>query len=398
MKKIIIILFLLLFLAPFSSLAQTEGNENSELDPALTNEGQDISETGTTQTQEPPVIDSQEELFIAKVVEIIEEKEITREDQSKAIQQNLKLIGLEGTYKGKEIIFNGISEIDVVSSNVYKKGDKVLVSHVKTIENEDEFYIQDFVRTDYIYILCFMFAAIIIIIGKKKGFMALLSLVLSFIVILKLILPFILKGYNPVWVATFGGVIILGIIIYVTEGFNVKSHLATISVFASLLVTSVLSVIFTNLTKITGMAQEESSFLIGETSFPIDFKGLLLAGIIIGAIGVLDDIIIGQIQSVSELKKANPNLSTKQLFRSAFKVGNSHLSAIINTLFLTYSGAALPLLLLFVINSQSGLTISHAINNEVITTEIIRTLVGSIGVALSMPISTYLASLYFSRK
>ena len=184
MKKIIIILFLLLFLAPFSSLAQTEGNENSELDPALTNEGQDISETGTTQTQEPPVIDSQEELFIAKVVEIIEEKEITREDQSKAIQQNLKLIGLEGTYKGKEIIFNGISEIDVVSSNVYKKGDKVLVSHVKTIENEDEFYIQDFVRTDYIYILCFMFAAIIIIIGKKKGFMALLSLVLSFLLFL----------------------------------------------------------------------------------------------------------------------------------------------------------------------------------------------------------------------
>jgi uncharacterized membrane protein len=113
---------------------------------------------------------------------------------------------------------------------------------------------------------------------------------------------------------------------------------------------------------------------------------------IIGAIGVLDDIILGQIEAVDSIRLANPKLPPKKVFKLAYKVGNTHLGAIINTLFLTYAGAALPLLLLLIINQQTGLSMSRALNTESITTEIVRTLVGSIGVMASMPIATFLAS------
>jgi uncharacterized membrane protein len=194
-----------------------------------------------------------------------------------------------------------------------------------------------------------------------------------------------------------GGLLILTVIIYLTEGFKKKSHIAIISVLLSLAVTLVLSVVFTKLTKLSGLSQEEATFLIGMTKIPINFQGLLLAGFIIGAIGVLDDIIIGQIEAVEQIKEANPSLQPKKVFSLAYKVGNTHLGAIINTLFLTYAGAALPLLLLFVLNEDAGLTFSRLINTEVISTEIVRTLVGSIGVMLSMPIATFLASIKFKK-
>jgi uncharacterized membrane protein len=125
---------------------------------------------------------------------------------------------------------------------------------------------------------------------------------------------------------------------------------------------------------------------------------LLLAGFLIGAVGVLDDVVVGQIEAVRQIKEANPFMSFWKLFRSAYKVGNTHLSAIVNTLFLVYAGASLPLLILFSLGENSSITFSGALNNELIATEIVRTLVGSIGVALSIPISTLLAAKWLKIK
>jgi len=249
-----------------------------------------------------------------------------------------------------------------------------------------------------LYILTIVFAVIVVVAGRSKGVKALISLVLSFFVIIKLILPQILAGSNPLVVGVIGAFLILAIMIYLTGGFNQKSHLAIVSVLLSLVATMVLSVIFTNLTRLTGMAQEEAAFLIGIGKQAIDFKGLLLAGILIGTVGVLDDVIVGQIEAVEQIKEANPDLSKVEVFRRAYKIGNTHLGAIINTLFLTYAGASLPLLLLFVVHQQPFLSVSSVINNEIIATEIVRSLVGSVGVALSLPVSTYLASNYLKIK
>lgn len=365
-KKIFLIIFIFLAIFPILVFAQT----------------QDEFKTPT------------DRVFKAKVINIIEEKIIERDDGSKSLQQNLLLRGLEKEWKNKELEHRGISDLDVAGANTYKIGDKVMVSEVKNLNGKTDYYITDLVRTGYLFWLVLLFSFIIIIICKKKGAKSLVSLVVSFFIILKFIIPQIMKGASPLTVGVFGALLILAIIIYLTEGWNRKSHISVISVFFSLTAIFLLSWIFTNLTRLTGLAQEEAIFLLGANNGNMDFRGLLLTGILIGAVGVLDDVIVGQVESVRQIKKANPDLTNRQVFKSAYEVGNTHLGAIVNTLFLTYAGASLPLLLLFYMSPTGVVSFSQVLNNELIATEIVRTLVGSIGVALSMPISTFLASIW----
>jgi uncharacterized membrane protein len=339
-----------------------------------------------------------EKVFKARIIKIVEEKTITRDDGSQALQQNLLLRGLEKEWKDKEIEHLGISDLDVASANTYKVGDKVMVSEVENLDGSTDYYIVDFVRSGYLFWLALIFSIVIIIIGKKKGIKSLISLAVSFYIIIKFIIPKIMSGSSPLLVGVLGALIILAIIIYLTEGWNRKSHIAVVSVFFSLLATFILSWIFTHLTRLTGLAQEEATFLLGANNGMMDFKGLLLAGILIGAVGVLDDVIVGQVESVRQIRKANPDLNNGQIFKSAYEVGNTHLGAIVNTLFLTYAGASLPLLLLFYMNPAGVVSFTQVINNEMVATEIVRTLVGSIGVALSMPISTLLATIWMKNK
>lgn len=336
--------------------------------------------------------------FKAEVIEIIEEEEKNREDNSTYIQQDLRLLALEGEREGEEFVYNGISEIDVATNKIYEVGDKVFVDVFQDPTSDNEIvYVVDYVRSTPLYLLGAIFVLAVILIGRFKGVRALVSLFISFVIIIKFIIPQILQGRDPFIISLIGGVLIMTFIIYLTEGWKRKSHLAILSVLLSLSLTLLLSVIFVNLTRLTGLSQEEAVFLIGLGESAINFKGLLLAGMLIGAIGVLDDIIIGQIESVERIKEANPQISPKKSFELAYKIGNTHLGAIVNTLFLTYAGAALPLLLIFSLGQETGLSISRAINSEIITTEIVRTLVGSIGVMASMPIATFLAAYGFKR-
>lgn len=330
--------------------------------------------------------------FKARIVRILEEREINRADGSKSIQQNLQMIGLENQWKNKTIESHGVSDIDVPSAHTYDVGDTVLVSAVQNDIGSTDFYVLDFIRTKYLYLLTFIFALVIILIGKMKGVKSLISLVVSFFVIIGFIVPRIVAGNSPLLIGILGALAILAAIIYLTEGWNRKSHIALICVLVSLLVTFGLSWIFAILTRLTGMAQEETIFLLGTNNGQINFQGLLLAGILIGAVGVLDDIIIGQIEAVKQIKKANPRLVNNAVYKAGYKIGNTHLGTMVNTLFLTYAGASLPLLLLAHFGNSGVVSFEQIINNELIATEIVRTLVGSIGVALAMPISTFLAT------
>ncbi len=369
LNKTIIIIFFIALLFPASSIAQEEVDD----------------------------LNYEEKIFKAGVIKVLEEKNIERADGSTALQQNLLLRGFEKEWRNKEVTFYGISDIDMAGANNYRVGDTVLVSEVKNIDGQIDYYIIDLVRTGYLFWLAAIFVLVIVIIGKKKGFKALLSLVVSFIVIVKFIVPNILNGSSPIVAGVLGSLIIMAVIIYITEGWNKKSHISIASVFLALIIIFCLSSIFTYLTRLTGLAEEEAVFLLGSSGGLIDFKGLLLAGILIGAVGVLDDIIVGQVESVKQISLANPNLSKREVFKSAYEVGNTHLGAIVNTLFLTYTGASLPLLLLFYINPTGTVSFGQVINNELIATEIVRTLVGSIGVALAMPISTILAVTYYKK-
>lgn len=335
-----------------------------------------------------------QEIFEAKVTKILDERQIDRGDGTLKTQQNLLLIGKEGQWKDKEINYEGISDLDIAGSNVYEVGDRVLVQKIVDSDNGERFFIMDYVRSGKLALLAFLFALVIFLIGGKKGGRALFGLILSFFIILEFIIPRIIAGNNPLVISLLGSFMILIAIIYLSEGINKKSNLGLLSVLLSLSATLFLSWLFVHLTRLTGLSSEDAVFLIGMGDNAIDFRGLLLAGMLVGAVGVLDDVVIGQMEAIKQIKEANPELNVWQVFKMGYKVGNTHLGAIVNTLFLTYAGASLPLLLLFTFGQSEGLTFIQAINNEMVATEIVRTLSGSIGIALSMPIATYLGAKY----
>jgi len=331
-----------------------------------------------------------EEIFQARVVEIVEQKNATRDDGSVSIQQKLKIKGLEEKWEDKEIIFDG-TEFDVLSTSDYKINDKVLVNYSVGPEGEENFYVIGFSRTNPIYWLAFLFALIVIAIGRLKGFRALIVLLLTFLIILKFIIPKILTGSDPLLIAIIGSLFILILSVYITEGLKRTSTIAIFSVLISLIITGLLSVWFSAITKLTGFASEEAMYLVGLAGGNINIKGLLLAGIIIGTLGVLDDAIISQVALVKELKISNPELTKIQIYNQAMRVGISHLSSMVNTLFLAYAGASLPLLILFSVKQPPFLTFNQVIDNDMMATEIVRTFTGSIGLVLAVPIATFLA-------
>jgi len=337
------------------------------------------------------------EVFKAEIIEILAEEIEQRENGTETVKQKLKLEGLDGSLKDKEFIFEE-SEFDILSTVSYEVGDKVIVNRSFDFEGDEVFYITDRVRSGSIIWLGLIFALVVVAIGKLKGLRALVVLFLTFFIILKFIVPQILIGSNPILISIIGALFILVIAIYITEGFKTISHVAILSILISLFITGVLSVLFTELAKISGFVSEDIMFLMSSSYGAVDLKGLLLAGIIIGSLGVLDDVVIAQVVTVDQLKKTNPNLGRRDAYKKAMKVGVSHLSSMINTLFLAYAGVSLPLLLLFNINEPPFLGFSQIINNEMVAIEIVRALTGSIGLVLAIPIATILAVNFLNNK
>jgi len=334
----------------------------------------------------------------AQVLKVLDQKETFRENGSKLIQQNLELGILTGPLKGQTETYTGISGIDVVSSNVYQANDRVLVSYNRDETGKYVFYVTDYVRTTSILWLTLFFIAVVLVIGGRTGIMALFSLAISFFVIIKVLVPLVFAGYDPLMVGILVSFLILFALIYLTEGWNKKSHISVLSIALSLIVTACLALLFGYLSRLSGSSNEEVVFLIDAIKVPINFHNLLLAAIIIGTLGVLDDVVVGQVESVEQIRSANSNLNNGQVFKMSMNIGRAHLGAIINTLFLAYVSAALPLILLFSIHQEPFLTVSQVINNEDIATEIVRTLVGVISLCLSAPIATFLAVKYLKIK
>lgn len=338
-----------------------------------------------------------DKIFKARVVNVLAEEEKISSGGENIKQQNLKLLGLEGEFKDQEIVFYGIGEIEVVGGKTYQVGDTVLLAATFNPSDQSyDYYITGGVRTNYLIIITLAFVLALIVVGKFKGFRSLLSLILTFVIIIFFIVPKIIAGHSPIMIVALGSLFILAFIIYLTEGFNAKSHLATASIFISLLLVIGLSYLFIVLTKLSGVFSEDIFALIDIGQSGINFQGMLLAGIIIGSLGVLDDVVISQVASVEQLAEANPYQSGRELYRKAYRIGVSHISSMTNTLFLAYAGTSLPILILFISSGNPFSSFEQIINNEAISTEIVRALSGSIGIILSVPISTLVAAWYFS--
>ncbi|MCK4450632.1 MAG: YibE/F family protein, partial [Anaerolineae bacterium] len=212
----------------------------------------------------------------------------------------------------------------------------------------------------------------------------------SLLVIFAFIVPQILAGRDPVAVSITGSIVMLAVSTYLVYGWNPKAHAAVVGMMLSLVLTGVLAWLFVGWTRLTGMGTEESIYLMMELGPGVKLRGLVLAGIIIGSLGVLDDICVGQASAVFELIKVNRDLDRMELFHHSLNIGRDHIAAMVNTLLLAYVGASLPLMLVFTIYQEP---FRQRINREPIAEEIVRTLVGSIGLVLAVPITSLIAVL-----
>jgi uncharacterized membrane protein len=246
----------------------------------------------------------------------------------------------------------------------------------------------DFERRGPMLVLAAIFMGVVLLFARVRGALSLAGLAFSIAIVLLFVVPAILDDKSPLAVAVVGSLAIALITIPLAHGGGAKSLSALLGTAVSLLLTAGLAVLFTALTHLTGLSSEEAAFLqLGQADLSLD--GLLLAGMVIGALGVLDDVTISQASTVLALRHVNPSLGFRELFMRALQVGRDHVTATVNTLVLVYVGAALPILLLF---SATDLGVGEAVNFEIVAKEIVATLVGSIGLIAAVPITTALAA------
>ncbi|MGH9119484.1 MAG: YibE/F family protein [Acidimicrobiales bacterium] len=249
------------------------------------------------------------------------------------------------------------------------------------------FQFADFQRRTPLVVLAGLFALAVVLLGRLRGVAALASLAVTFAILLWVLLPALLQGSDPMAVALVAATAIAFVTLYLTHGLNERTTVALLGTLASLALIGLLALIFTAATRLTGLADEESGFLRA-FALDLDFRGLLLAGIVIGALGVLDDVTVTQVSAVWELRQANPTTARRPIYRAALNIGRDHIASTVNTLVLAYAGAALPLLLVLAVADRS---VGAVLTGEVVAIEVVRTLVGSIGLVASVPITTALA-------
>jgi len=331
-----------------------------------------------------------EEMLEAKVTQIFDEtKSLLPGSEQYVLSQKLELLVTKGSLAGETLTIE-TGDLGVPNAPTYQVGDQVMVSFTQDNAGGKLFYISDYVRRDALIGLLVIFLVLTLIIARKRGVFSVLGMVISFAVIFMFVLPRILSGDNPVLIAILGSMVVLPATFFLSHGVNKKTLVAISGTLIALVITGLLAITFVQAAKLTGFSTEEAGFLSFESDQAINMQGLLLAGIIIGVLGVLDDITVSQSAIVFELKSANPKLGIGELYRRAMGVGQDHIASMVNTLVLVYTGASLPLLLLFVNNPRP---ISEIFNYELIADEVVRTLVGSIGLILAVPITTLIATL-----
>jgi uncharacterized membrane protein len=254
----------------------------------------------------------------------------------------------------------------------------------------DEYVLSDFERRAPLLWLALIFAVLVVATGRLQGVRALLGLVASLGVVLLFVVPAILDGQSAIGVALFGALAIMLLTIPLAHGLGPKTLAACLGTTVSLALTLTLAKTFGELAHLTGLSSEEAVFLRATAGDAISIQGLLLAGMVIGALGVLDDLTVSQASTVMALRRANTELGFRQLFRRALGVGHDHIAATVNTLVLAYAGAALPVLLIF---NLGDTRFGDAVNNEAVAEEIVAMLVGSIGLVVAVPVTTALAAL-----
>lgn len=275
-----------------------------------------------------------------------------------------------------------------------QKGSEVFVSYLQESNGQETVYIADIVRKQGITLLFIFFILLVVFIGRGKGIRGIISMGISFAIVFFGMLPLMVKGYNPAVVATVALAAMVPLMFYVTHGFSTKTHVSVISTYLTFIAVVALAYGFTQLLYLTGYGGSESVFLQTVMEPGFNLLSLYIAGIVIGVMGVLDDITISQAGIVEKLYAQQKIKNLAEVARHAMDLGRDHIASLVNTLVLVYMGSALPLMLLFYQNTMPSFLI---INQEIIVAELLRMFVGSMGVIMAVPIATYIAILFLKR-
>jgi len=335
-----------------------------------------------------PATPAGHETMAAVVLRITEEGTVDLGDGRTAPYQKMLVYVESGSLAGQEVAVEE-GTLNVISQQrLFRPGDRVYLERMAG-QDGDRLFVSDYRRTAPLAWILGMFLALVLLVGRGKGARSLAGMLLSLIVIFAFIVPQILAGRDPVTISIIGSAVLLAGTTYLIYGWTLKAHAAMVGMLLSLVLTGVLAWLFVEWARLTGLS-EESAYLVMELGPGVNLQGLVLGGIIIGSLGVLDDICVGQASAAFELAQANPSLGRMALFRHVLTIGRDHIAAMVNTLLLAYVGASMPLVLVLSVYAEPLLL---RLNREPIAEEIVRTLVGSIGLVLAVPITSLIASL-----
>ncbi len=324
----------------------------------------------------------------AKVIKILDEGKKV-EDEFTSFYQVVQVQILNGSEKGKKVNVEQGGLRETTPQQFLEPGDDIVI--LRSVAKDETYYtLQDRYRLGGIIPILVGFFLLVILIAGKKGFGSIIGLIISLGIIMLFIVPQVLKGNDPVFITIVGSLLIMLITMYLAHGISKKITVAVVATLVALGITGVLATVLVGVVHLSGLATEDAAMLLLNPA-NINMRGLLLAGIIIGALGVLDDITTSQSATVFEIHHTDPKLPFTTLAKKGFNVGKEHIASLVNTLVLAYAGASLSLFMLFVLNPASQ-PYWVLLNSEIVVEEVIRTIAGSIGLVMAVPITTLLAA------
>ncbi|MEK7545376.1 MAG: YibE/F family protein [Patescibacteria group bacterium] len=319
---------------------------------------------------------------------------IFREDLADNSSQEVEIKILTGPDTGK--IFPMHHEFfKIQKSQKLEIGNEIVVSHSTDENGKPNYIFLEKYRLVGLFWSVMIFFAIGLIIGKRKTIGALIGLIITILILVYGIIPAVIAGADPLFVTMIASVIIT-LALYISHGIHTRTHISVASMLLSILVAIIAVYLFTYLSHLTGAATEDVYFLQSGPLKNLDLKNLLMSGMILGALGVLDDVVTAQAAAVEELHRANNEFSWKQLYIRGMSIGREHIASLINTLFLAYAGAAFAGIIMAI--SSGVVPVWLALNNEQLIEEIIRTIVGSTALICAVPIATLIAARTFGKK
>lgn len=312
------------------------------------------------------------------------------------MEQKVVLLVTTGKFKGQTFEISNFLSGSYVYDITVKKDDKVVVHIEEYDDGSVVVNVSDYVRDTYVYVLVAIFMISLIVVGKFKGFKTVLTLIFTMTMIFKVLLPLCLKGYNPIMLTVFVAITIAIVTILFVSGLNKKSIAAIVGTMLGVVIAGVLAFVVGSKVKLTGLSSEEASMLLYiPQDVKFNFKELLFSGILLGSLGAVMDVAMSIASSVEEIHKADPTRTKSGLFNSGMEVGKDIMGTMSNTLILAYTGSSIPLLLMFM---AYDIPLLKMLNLDIISTEIIRSLAGSIGLVLTIPITAAISVLLIKDK